>query len=165
MSFLTWEQVNCKTAWKCWIISFNNVTESLSIITTKWVRKFAITSSSCFVMIQSRKSWLFLSNAMMLNSISSWSYASSASICDKTAAWNNKSSVTSFALISSSKSSSLILSSRTALMRNCKCCRTASVRSLMLSLTTSRCWISWAWWSWCNCLSQWALKRIRSHLF
>ncbi len=29
----------------------------------------------------------------------------------------------------------------------------------------SRCWISWAWWSWCNCLSQWALKRIRSRLF
>ncbi len=29
----------------------------------------------------------------------------------------------------------------------------------------SRCWISWAWRSWCNCLSQWMLKRIRSRLF
>jgi len=29
----------------------------------------------------------------------------------------------------------------------------------------SRCWISWAWWSWCDCLNRWASKRIRSHLF
>ncbi len=212
MSFLTWEQANCKTAWKCWIISFNSVTESLSIITTKWVRKLAITSLSHFVMIQSRKSWSSFSNAIMSSSISSWScmssasicdetaawnnkfsitfftsisslkfssfimssktastrnwsYASSASICDETAAWNNKSSVTSFASINSSKSSSLVSSSRTASTRNCKCCKTARMRLLITSLMTSRCWISWAWWSWCNCLSQWALKRIRSHLF
>ncbi len=212
MSSLTWEQVNCKTAWKCWIISFNSVTESLSTITTKWVRKLAITSSSCFTMTRSRRSWSSFSNAMMsslislwscmssalicdetaawnnkssvtsftlINSLKSsslimlfktmlmrnWSCASSALICDETAAWNNKSSVTSFALINSSKSSSFISLSRTTLMRNCKCCRTASVRSLMTSLMTSRCWISWAWQSWCNCLSQWALKRIRSCLF
>ncbi len=212
MSSLTWEQVNCKTAWKCWVISFNSVTESLSTITIKWVRKFAITSSSRFVMIRSWRSWSSFSNATMLNSISSWSctlfasicdetaawnnkssvasfasinsskssslimlfkttltrnwsYVSSASICDETAAWNNKSSVTSFTLINSSKSSSLISLSRTASTRNCRRCRTASVRSLILSLTTSRCWISWAWWSWCDCLNWWMLKRIRSHLF
>ncbi len=212
MSSLTWEQANCKTAWKCWVISFNSVTESLSTITTKWVRKFAITSSLHFATIQSRRSWSSFSNATMSNSISSWShtssasicdetatwnnkssvtsfasinsskssslvmlfktastrnwsYTSSASICDETAAWNNKSSVTSFASINSSKSSSLVLLSRTALTRNCRCCRTASVRSLISSLTTSRCWISWAWWSWCDCLSWWASKRIRSHLF
>ncbi len=94
-----------------------------------------------------------------------WSRTSSASICDETAAWNNKSSVTSFALINFSKSSSLVLLLRTTLTRNCRCCRTTSVRSLTSSLTTSRCWISWAWWSWCNCLSQWASKRIRSRLF
>ncbi len=259
MSSLTWEQVNCKTAWKCWVIFFNSVTESLSTITTKWVRKFAITSSSRFVMIRSWRSWSSFSNATMLNSISSWSRVSSASICDETAAWNNKSSIASFALISSLKSSSLIMSSRTALMRNWSCtlfasicdetaawnnkssvasfasinsskssslvmlfktaltrnwfytssasicdetaawnnkssvtsftlinsskssslvslsrtastrnyrrCRTASVRSLILSLMTSRCWISWAWRSWCDCLNWWMLKRIKSHLF
>ncbi len=259
MNSLTWEQVNCKTAWKCWIISFNSVTESLSIITTKWVRKLAITSSSYFAMIWSQRSWSSLSNATTLSSISSWSRASSVSICDetatwnnksfiasftlissskssslimlskttltrnwsctssasicnetvtwnnkssvtssasisslksssfimlfktastrnwfctssalicdKTAAWNNKSSVTSFTSINSSKSSSLISSSRTASTRNCRCCRTASVRSLILSLMTSRCWISWVWWSWCDCLSRWASKRIKSRLF
>ncbi len=212
MSSLTWEQANCKTAWKCWVIFFNSATESLSTITTKWVRKFAITSSSRFATIRSWRSWSSFSNVTTLNSISSWSRASSASICDETAAWNNKSSVTSFTSISSSKSSSLIMlsktaltrnwscassasicdetaawnnkssvtsftlinsskssslvsSSRTASTRNCRCCRTASVRSLISSLTTSRCWISWAWRSWCNCLSWWASKRIRSHLF
>ncbi len=212
MSSLTWEQVNCKTAWKCWIIFFNSVTESLSTITTKWVRKLAITSSSHFATIQSRRSWLSFSNVTMSSSISSWSCTSSASICDETAAWNNKSSVTSFILINSLKSSSFIMSfktvltrnwscasfasicdetaawnnkssvasftsinsskssslvslSRTASTRNCRCCRTASVRSLTSSLTMSRCWISWAWQSWCNCLSRWASKRIRSHLF
>jgi len=165
ISSLTWEQANCKIAWKCWVISFNSVTESLSIITTKWVRKFAITSSSSFTMTWSWKSWLSFSNAMMSSSISSWSCTSSASICDKTAAWNNKSSVTSFTSINSLKSSSLVSLSRTASTRNCRCCRTASIRSLILLLMTSRCWISWAWWNWCNCLNQWALKRIRSCLF
>ncbi len=212
MNSLTWEQANCKTAWKCWVISFNSVTESLSTITTKWVRKLAITSLSRFATIQSRRSWSSFSNATTSSSISSWSRASSAlicdetaawnnkssvasfasissskssslvmsfktalmrnwscassvSICDETAAWNNKSSVTSFTLINSSKSSSLVLLSRTASTRNCRHCRTASVRSLMSSLTTSRCWISWAWQSWYDCLSRWASKRIRSHLF
>ena len=144
MNSLTWEQVNCKTAWKCWIIFFNSVTESLSTITTKWVRKLVITLSSCFAMIQSRRSWSSFLNATTLNSISSWSCTSSASICDETAAWNNKSSVTSFALINSSKSLSLILSSKTASTRNCRRCKTASVRSLTSLLTMSRCWISWA---------------------
>ncbi len=165
MNSLTWKQVNCKTAWKCWVISFNSTTESLSIIMTKWIRKLAITSLSYFAMIQSWKSWLFFLNAAISSLISSWSCTSSASICDKTAAWNNKFFITSFVLINSSKSSSFILSSRTTLMRNCKCCKTASVRSLTLSLTMSRCWISWAWWSWCNCLNQWALKRTKSCLF
>ncbi len=212
MNSLTWEQVNCKTAWKCWIVSFNSVTESLSTITTKWVRKLAITSSSCFVMIQSWRAWSSFSNVTMSSSISSrsrtssasicdetaawnnkssvasftsisssksssfimsfkttlmrnWSSTSSASICDETATWNNKSSVTSFTSINSLKSSSFVSSSRTASMRNCRRCRTASMRSLISSLTMSKCWISWAWWSWCDCLSQWALKRIRSHLF
>ncbi len=141
------------------------MTESLSTITTKWVRKLAIMSSLCFMMTWSWRSWSSFSNAMILSLISSWSCTSSASICDKTAAWNNKSSVTSFALINSSKSSSLILLSRTASTRNCKRCRIASMRSLISSLMTSRCWISWAWQSWCNCLSQWVLKRIRSRLF
>ncbi len=212
MNSLTWEQVNCKTAWKCWIISFNSMTESLSTITTKWVRKLAITSSSCFTMTWSRRSWSSFSNVMISSLILSWSHASfasicdetaawnnksfitsftsinsskssslimslrtastrnwsctsSASICDETAAWNNKSSAVSFASINSSKSSSLISSSRTTSTRNCRCCKTASVRSLISWLMMSRCWISWAWWSWCNCLSQWALKRIRSRLF
>ncbi len=259
MSSLTWEQANCKTAWKCWVIFFNSATESLSTITTKWVRKLAITSSSRFATTWSWRSWSSFSNATTSSSISSWSRASSALICDETAAWNNKSSIASFTSISSSKSSSLIMSLRTALTRNwscassasicdetaawnnkssvasfasisslksssfvmsfrtastrnwscassvsicdetaawnnkssvasfasinslkssslisssrtastrnCRCCRTASVRSLMSSLTTSRCWISWAWWSWCDCLSRWASKRIRSHLF
>ncbi len=144
MSSLTWEQVNCKIAWKCWVVSFNSMTKSLSTITTKWVRKLAITSSSCFTTIQSRRSWSFFSNVMISSSISSWFCISSASIYDKTAAWNNKSSAASFTSINSSKSSSLILLSRTALMRNCKHCRTASVRSLISSLMMSRCWISWA---------------------
>ncbi len=212
MNSLTWEQANCKTAWKCWIISFNSVTESLSIITTKWIRKFAITLSSHFATTRSWRSWSSFSNATTLSSISSWSrvtsasicdktavwnnksfavsfasisslksssfimssktasmrnwsYASSALICDETAAWNNKSSVASFTSINSSKSSSLVSSSRTASTRNCRRCRTASVRSLTSSLMMSRCWISWAWWSWCDCLSQWTLKRIRSRLF
>ncbi len=212
MSSLTWEQVNCKTAWKCWVVFFNSATESLSTITTKWVRKLAITSSSHFATTRSRRSWSSFSNMMISSSISSWSCKSSASICDETAAWNNKSSVasfasinslkslslimlfktaltrnwscasfasicdetaawnnkssvTSFASINSSKSSSLILSSRTVSTRNCRCCRTASVRLLMSSLTMSRCWISWAWQSWCNCLNRWTSKRIRSRLF
>ncbi len=118
MSSLTWEQANCKTAWKCWVISFNSATESLSIITTKWIRKLVIMSSSCFTTTWSWRSWSSFSNVMISNSISSWSCASSASICDETAAWNNKSSTVSFASISSSKSSSLIMLSRTALMRN-----------------------------------------------
>jgi len=127
MSSLTWEQANCKTAWKCWVISFNSAIESLSTITTKWVRKLVITSSSCFATTWSWRSWSSLSNATMLNLISSWSCASSASICDETAAWNNKSFITSFASISSSKSSSLIMSFKTASTRNWSCVSSALI--------------------------------------